>query len=40
MLEGVGFLPDIWATTKEDIYKNIIFITDDTELVLSKVWRR
>lgn len=40
MLEGVGFLPDIWATTKEDIYKNIIFITDDTELVLSNVWRR
>lgn len=40
MLEGVGFLPDIWATTKEDIYKNIISITDDTELVLSKVWRR
>lgn len=39
-LEGIGWLPDIWAKTKEDIYKNILSITNDNELILSNKWRR
>lgn len=31
-IEGIGFLPDIWADNKEDIFKNVVSITGDTEL--------
>ena len=31
-IEGVGFLPDIWADNKEDVFKNVVSITGDTEL--------
>ncbi|WP_022933501.1 S41 family peptidase [Treponema bryantii] len=30
--EGIGYLPDIWADNKEDIFKNVVSITGDTEL--------
>lgn len=31
-IEGIGYLPDIWADNKEDIVKNVVSITGDTEL--------
>ena len=31
-IEGIGYLPDIWADNKEDIFKNVVSITGDTEL--------
>lgn len=31
-IEGIGYLPDIWADNKEDILKNVVSITGDTEL--------
>ena len=33
-IEGIGYLPDIWADNREDVIKNIISITSDNELKL------
>ena len=33
-IEGIGYLPDIWADNREDVIKNIISITGDNELKL------
>ena len=31
-IEGIGYLPDIWADNKEDIVNNVVLRTGDTEL--------